>query len=65
MRTISRLVLAGALAGTALLAPSAQAEAPDCYSKPCYQCVIYPCGPGQWVEFLLGDRPCDFAGVCR
>lgn len=63
MRTISRLVLAGALAGTALLAPSAQAAVPDCWSKPCYQCFMSPCGPAEWVEYA-GDRACTLTGVC-
>ena len=54
---LTRLALAGALAGAALLAPAAQAEARDCWNEPCYQCVMYPCGPGDWVEFL-GDRAC-------
>ena len=54
---LTRLLLAGALAGTALLGTSAQAEAPDCWNEPCYQCFMYPCGPKQWAEFL-GDRAC-------
>lgn len=55
MRTLSRLVLAGALAGSALLAPAAQASQPDCVWEPCYQCFMYPCTPGQWAEYLV-DR---------
>lgn len=55
---LTRLVLAGALAGAALFGTPAQAEAPDCWHEPCYQCVMYPCGPGDWVEYL-GDRACS------
>lgn len=54
MRTLARLALAGAVAGTVLLAPPAQAG-PPCWDSPCYECVTYPCHPGDWVE-LVCDR---------
>ena len=55
MSRLSRMILVGAVAGTAAVAaPSAQAyqQPYDCVTSPCYQCVIYPCGPGDWVEFV-------------
>ncbi len=56
MSRLSRLVLTGALAGAAaFVAPAQAAEQVPCVSSPCYQCVMYPCGPGDWVEFV-GDR---------
>lgn len=52
MTRLARLVLAGALAGAAVLgAPPAQAQH-DCSKEPCYECVMYPCYPGDWVQFL-------------
>jgi hypothetical protein len=61
-----RLTLAGALAAGALLAPAAHAQ--DLIQKctdadPCYECVMYPCQPGEWQEFLIA-RACDTARVC-
>ncbi|HEX8002452.1 MAG TPA: hypothetical protein VF519_07125 [Mycobacteriales bacterium] len=47
----ARIVLAAVLAGGALLAPAAQAQQDECVYSRCYQCVMYPCGPGDWVEF--------------
>ena len=54
MSRLARLVLAGTVAGVAVLgAPTAQAShEPDCVTEPCYECVMYPCYPGDWVEFL-------------
>ncbi len=62
---LTRLVLAGALAGASLLAGPASADAADCVEEPCYECVMYPCHPGDWVEFL-GSRACDLAAhACK
>lgn len=54
MRALSRLVLAASLAGLATAAPAAEAYR-DCIRTPCYQCVMYPCGPLDWVDYI-GDR---------
>jgi hypothetical protein len=65
MSRLSRLVAAGAVAGVAALVVPAQAQAPDCVTQRCYQCVMYPCGPGDWVPFLrdrVNDTACDVAG---
>ena len=52
MRTLSRLVLAAAVAGGALAAaPAAQANH-ECVTEPCYDCVRYPCYPSDWIEVL-------------
>ena len=55
MRRLSRLVLAGAVAGTALLVSPADAtrDWPDCVQEPCYDCVMYPCYPSDYVEFAI------------
>lgn len=47
MSRLSRIVLTGALAGAAALAVPAQGAEQ-------YECVMAPCGPGEWVEFLGG-----------
>jgi hypothetical protein len=61
VRTLSRLVLAASLAGTALLAPApANAAVENCWDEPCYECFMYPCGGKQWVEFICRDK----LGVC-
>lgn len=53
MKTLSRLVLAVAVAGLTTVAAPAQAHH-DCDGHPCYECVMYPCYPGDWVEYLSG-----------
>lgn len=66
MRTLTRIALAAALAGSAFAAAPAQSAVCSPYD-PCYQCVMYPCGPGDWVEFL-GDKVrnlcVDQSGLC-
>lgn len=66
MSRLSRLVALGLVAGVATLAvPQAQASPPDCIREPCYQCVMYPCYPGDWVHFLRDTAlraVCDTAG---
>ena len=62
MRIATRLVLAAALAGSAMTAVPAQSAACSAYD-PCYQCVMYPCGPADWVEFL-GDKVKDLCASC-
>lgn len=67
MRTAARLVLAGALAGTAFLAPAAQADPLDCVWDPCYNCYVEPCGLRGWYEYVnnhVRDVCVDAAGVC-
>lgn len=52
MRLLSRLVLGAALVGVTTLGAPAQASH-ECYpEEPCYECVMYPCYPSDWVEFL-------------
>lgn len=48
MRRLSRLVLAAALVSLAAAVPA------QAYQKP-YQCVMYPCGPGDWIEYVSGS----------
>lgn len=66
MSRLSRLVAAGVVAGIATLAIPTQAQAaPECVKEPCYQCVMYPCYPGDWAEFLrdrAGETVCNVAG---
>ena len=67
MRTVARLVLAGALAGSALLAPAAQADPLDCVWDPCYNCYVQPCGLHGWYDFVterVDDVCVDAAGTC-
>lgn len=54
MSRLSRLVLAASLTALAAAAPAQAYQKPDCVREPCYQCVMYPCGPGDWVEYLSG-----------
>lgn len=67
MRT--RLTAAALLAGLASLAvPATSHASSQCISKTCYECVMYPCGPGDWVPFVEHRAQviaCDTANVCR
>lgn len=58
-----RTLLAGAIAGGALLAPTASAtQSLECtIVRPCYVCVMYPCYPTDWPPYLI-DRAAD---TCR
>lgn len=66
MSRMSRLAALGLVAGLATLAvPQAQATGPDCIRQPCYVCVMYPCGPGDYVPFLRDTATravCNVAG---
>lgn len=65
MSRLSRLAAVGLVAGVAALTVPAQAAGPDCVRQPCYVCVMYPCGPGDWVPFLrdrVNDTVCNVAG---
>lgn len=55
MTRLTRLVLAGAVAGVAAIGVPAQAyELPgDCAPPECsYDCVTYPCYPSDWIDVL-------------
>jgi hypothetical protein len=62
----TRLVAAALLAGVASLAAPAPSQASSqCVASACYQCFMYPCGPGDWVPFLrdrAGTVACDAVG---
>lgn len=65
---MNRLVAAAALlAGVASFALPATSQASECLSKACYQCVMYPCGPSDWVPYIEHRAQviaCDTAEVC-
>ena len=61
MRHLTRLALAGALVGGALL-PAAPSHANTCIPQPCYVCVMYPCYPTDWPPFLI-DRARDICST--